>query len=260
MYPEVALNAPQSRMQQRIIDDFGGGEKVLPWLKSMGVDSIELRMLNGKLTLEEYLRFVDLVWDTGLALTVHGVMPKEAPQTYLAMYDQLLRKICDRQEKTVFTVHSMATQPQTRACFAALAEALKAYPGLMLSLENQRIHDDLHDHYSVVQVAQNAADYGAGMTWDMGHYMFNVRTTPDVIPPEAALKRVIHTHIHSISSNGDTHHHLCEEPARSYIGALQACGYAGIYNLELFAKTYPETSSPRKTLEEAIVLLQDMLK
>ena len=44
MYPEVALNAPQSRMQQRIIDDFGGGEKVLPWLKSMGVDSIELRM------------------------------------------------------------------------------------------------------------------------------------------------------------------------------------------------------------------------
>ena len=57
IYPEVILNMPSSRMHKQILADFADGDTVLPWLKQMGVDSIELRMLNGKLSPDDYVHF-----------------------------------------------------------------------------------------------------------------------------------------------------------------------------------------------------------
>lgn len=260
IYPEVILNMPSSRMHKQILADFADGNTVLPWLKQMGVDSIELRMLNGKLSPDDYVHFLEKVWQEGLHTTIHGVLPETAPEQYVSLYQRVLSLSCDHQRETVFTVHSLGSGSQTKAALCALAQTLKAYPGLRLSLENQRIHDAEHLHFSMSGVAENAAASHAGITWDMGHYAFNIQKEIDALPPRRILSQVIHTHIHSLDDIGNTHHHLSEFPVKGYIEALEECGYSGIYNLELFSKTYPETLSPRKTLEDAVCLLKKMLK
>lgn len=260
LYPEVVLNQPQSRMQRQILADFPGGEMILPWLKDQGVNSIELRMLSGKLPPKDYAFFLEKVWHAGMQITLHGVMPESAPEQYVALYADVLRRVCEQQESTVFTVHSMKENAQTRGCLLALSHALQPYSGIRLSLENQRIHDSAYAHYSVSGVAQNAAACHAGITWDMGHYAFNIQKEICSVPGKSLLSQVIHTHIHSLDAQGNTHHHLTEQPVKEYIEALRDSGYKGIYNLELFAKTYPETASPKQTLEEAICLLRSLLK
>ena len=260
IYPEVVLNMPSSRMQKQLLADFSDGSAVLPWLRQMGVDSIELRMLNGKLSPDDYVRFLEMVRQEGMHATIHGVLPVTQPEQYVSLYRCVLCTACDQQQETVFTVHSLGDGARTKTVLSALAQALQEYPGLRLSLENQRIHDAEHLHFSVSGVAKNAASCGAGITWDMGHYAYNIQKEIDVLPPRRLLSQVIHTHIHSIDEEGRTHHHLSEFPVKDYIEALEESGYSGIYNLELFAKTYPETSSPRKTLEDAICLLKKMLK
>lgn len=259
IYPEVILGKAKSRMQQ-LLADFACADDILPWLAGLGVDSVELRMLNGKLSPQEYVCFLEKVWKAGMQVTIHGVMPQEAPEQYVALYHRVLQMVCDRQRKTVFTVHSLHGRDETRTALCALSQALRAYPGIRLSLENQRIKDDVHPHYSMGGVAQNAAACDAGLTWDMGHYAYNVQKELYVLPASDLLRRVIHTHIHSINAEGCTHHFLTEQPVRMYIENLRACGYEGIYNIELFSNTYPETVSPRKTLEEAVCLLNSMLK
>jgi len=259
MYPEVVLNVPGNRVQKQLLADFGSGDAILSWLKQKGVEYVELRMLNGKLSPDDYVCFLEKVWQEGMKVTIHGVMPAEKPEEYVLRYQRVLELICERQTETVFTVHSLQERMQTREALVSLHRELQKYSGIRLSLENQRIHDTDHLHYSVSGVAENAAACDAGITWDMGHYAYNIQKEINAVPEKRLLAQVIHTHIHSIDNEGNTHHHLTENPVKGYIRSLQECGYSGIYNLELFAKTYPETSSPKKTLEDAICLLKSML-
>jgi len=97
-----------------------------------------------------------------------------------------------------------------------------------------------------------------GFCWDMGHTQASVllKKLPET-PPSEFVKRVIHTHVHEVSPEGTTHQPL-RAPA-SYleqcIGCLEAIGYTGVYNLEL----YPDRWKPEVNVKEAILLSVERL-
>ena len=124
-------------------------------------------------------------------------------------------------------------------------------------------------HNRIARVAQNirsAPEAARGVCWDMGHYAYNIVTLglpAETCPVRDILGQVIHTHIHSLHHPElDTHFPLqrTNEPVKSYLAALRAAGYQGIYNIELEPERYIRVMSPRAGMEQTVSALKEWLE
>ena len=211
---------------------------LLPKLWERGVRSVELRSVSAADNPFDVLRVANLLWDYGFNITVHS----KAKSTQSAVNDvfgplaQLLVNM--RQRELVVTIHPIVED--NAAMLTALSDYImeQKYP-VCIALENNRKMPDGSNGDSVALVldAVTRADrQNVGICFDMGHwawYTANFTDSPNLLPPQAFLSRVIHTHIHAYAE-GTTHFPLdnWREPFSVFIDAL-GYQYVGVYNVEL---------------------------
>ena len=134
-----------------------------------------------------------------------------------------------------------------------------------VALEIMRYHEKLCDPCStyegllaVLDELDGEEDHKIGICWDMGHTRSSIaqgKLSPET--PEAFLARVVHTHLHDVGPNGDTHWPLVEgTPVAQDLGLLKSVGFDGVLNLELLPQRWPPDVPVRQSIVESIAWLQ----
>ncbi|MFX3631247.1 MAG: sugar phosphate isomerase/epimerase family protein [Candidatus Pristimantibacillus sp.] len=262
-------------------------DQYLYHLKSYGVNSIEVRILPREADETLYVKVIQQIWDAGLRLTVHGHVKGEmSAAKFEDIYPSMkyiLRNYEKYQDELVMAIHAFdAKAGSEEELFNRTVELFRQWTTmahqehlpLRFALENNRKKPTKVDPgdttESVLRMVELIDSPHMGITWDMGHYYSdllshyghrNLSELPLLeLPNPAFLKRVIHTHIHGIGDNNDTHHPLTEMaslPLEYYVNALRNNGYQGAYNLELTLYKFGQDRSILEHVGASVQRLKD---
>lgn len=213
-----------------------------------------------------------------MKLTLHGYLTGSmAGLLFGDVYQQLLPTIDylkDQQEETVMVVHALADPGASKSNLAKsttrtlerLAESIHTYNlPVRVALEINRYHgveipDTTYD--GLLEITQYLSCSEVGFCWDMGHTRSNVlqHRLPPVPPPEF-LRKVIHTHVHGLSPDGDTHWPLTKDSSNVESGVIQlkSFGYRSICNLELYPMRWGAEKTVRDEILGSILCLRKIL-
>jgi sugar phosphate isomerase/epimerase len=259
-------------------DAFGRPRDCLAYLRDNGITSIELQAFGPDTSPDTFLDAVERILGSGMHLTLHGHLadntagrpPGDVHSQFLSAADAL----GDRQEETVVVVHALARpgasygtmlQETTRA-LARLVEDIRTHDlPVTIGLEITRYHgaESPGTHYDgLLEIAGCLRNARVGFCWDLGHTCSSVlqRKLPPAPPPEF-IANVVHTHVHHLSPEGDTHWPLTDSCPHlaSGISRLAACGYAGIYNLELYPTRWAPQQDAREGILRSVLCLRKIL-
>lgn len=267
--------APQMLLGQpgcRLTEECGGTAGLLRLLRGLGCTHVELRCTTASEDAAQLLTCAQAVWDAGLAVTLHWAPPPQVEAFALASAPllPLLEQAKQRQPYVTVTLHAYtggddaekSAAPQRTNCLLRLWEADARRYGFRLALElsrDKKNGDPAVSCEGVLAMLEGTDPETTGICWDFGHFYSNTRDAA-VLPPDAFLERVLHTHIHALE-NGTTHFPItaaAELPLDAYVQALTGAEYAGVYNLELEFARYPERA-PRFALRESVVALKGAL-
>jgi sugar phosphate isomerase/epimerase len=263
---------------QLLAKALGEPYNALALLQKHGVDSVELQRIGISAPPTEVLDAVQCILDTGLHLTIHGTLVRDAEgQSLSAQYPHLLpvlQYLREQQQETILVVHAHAnTQSSTFRLLVAtvhsivhlIHECIKHKLPLKVGLEINRYHgrsDPGTTYEGLHEIAQRVNSPNLGFCWDMGHTQSSIlQNMLPVSPPPAFLENVIHTHVHGIAPDGDTHWPLIDSFShiREGIQQLKAYGYSGTYNLELYPERWGQVLLVSKGVLDSIDILCDLL-
>lgn len=283
----VFLGKPSKKSTNDLIGHCESVEQFLYSLKDNGVNSIEVRILPRHVDETAYAKVIQQIWDAGLRLTVHGhVEGNRSGERFEDIYPSMkfiLRNYEKYQDGLVMAIHAFdAKAGSEEELFNRTVElfrqwtsmAHKEHLPLRFALENNRKKltkiDPGDTTEGVLRMVEQVDSPHMGITWDMGHYYSDIlnhyghRSLPELplldLPNPEFLKRVIHTHIHGIGDNNDTHHPLtgmASLPLEYYVKALKNCGYQGVYNLELTLYKFGHDRSILEHVEASVQRLKD---
>ena len=246
----------------------------LPELKDHGVTSIELQGFGPEASASSILFAAKHIIDSGMRLTIHGYLSKNAKQKVTSQLLPTFNFLKDQQQETVLVVHALAypdttcsKQSDPTACaLQQLTEGIQLYSlPVSLSLEINRYHgvDRPGTTYiNLLEITQHLDKSIIGFCWDMGHTQSSIlQHKLPANPPLEFIERVNHTHVHGLSMEGDTHWPLTTASTHvaSAIGDLQSVRYEGAYNLELYPTRWGTEHRVREEILASIELLQIML-
>jgi len=242
-------------------------EAFLVALNARGVQSIEIRKLASVIDEETYEainRSVQMIWDMGMEVTIHGEITKDRAhaQTFSELYPSMayilehfrkyqdglvmtLHALQEERGKTAFTADELAQQ--TVSILRNWTEIVeKENLPICFALENNRSKEKKVDPgnacRNVLAMVEQVDSPKLGICWDMSHYHSNLILGTEAdrklgdLPPAAFLERAVHTHIHGLTDSGKTHFPITDAfilPLEAYLNALQKAGYEGVHNLEL---------------------------
>lgn len=238
----------------------GKSSQALPRLKEKGVESIELRMVRPGACPDLVLRALENIRRHGLGFTIHGLLP--VIDDRVGELEQFpLWKVADwirsEQGEVVATVHSRflpedggdlaEMAEQTRISLRTLLNEIehkKAPFVLALEINKMKKRTDPSYTWEGVSSIVGSIDHPAlGICWDMGHACYNAQHgLISRLPPPEFTNRVRQTHIHDLSSQGQTHWPLREGvvPVQELCEWLHRHGYSGVYNLEIAPERFIE--------------------
>ncbi len=238
---------------------------LLTKLKSLDVQSIELRTVRPHYTPESVMDAMNLLWDNGFWVTVHGCI-KTAATAVEDVFGPL--KICLnalRQKQLNVTIHPI-TENLEDALISLSDHILSNQYPVTISLENNRLLPTKEEGDSTALVAaavEKVNRENIGICFDLGHFAYYVKKNrpeePDLLPPAYFCKHVTHTHIHAMKELR-THYPLGAHslPLEQYLNSF-AYGYTGVYNIELDFPRLKEEYAPTEALEIAIPYLKEKL-
>ncbi|MCS7463494.1 sugar phosphate isomerase/epimerase [Paenibacillus doosanensis] len=264
-------------------------EQLLDALKAGGVRSVEVRILPRGADEWAYRDLIQLIWDTGLQLTVHGHVAGEHPGTSFAeiypSMSYILKHFHKYQSGLTMALHAFDAKTgseeelhrQTVALlgeWTALIDA-ESLP-LRIGIENNRKKASKVDPGDsiggVLRIVSEVNHPAVGVTWDMGHFYSNLLDAHQLkAPPEELLTdlpdaefvaRAVHTHIHGIGKTG-THNPLTERsslPLEQYVSALRQAGYDGVYNLELTMNKFEQDRPLREQVLASVERLRNAVR
>lgn len=238
---------------------------LLAKLKSLGVQSIELRTVRPHHTPESVMDAMNLLWDNGFFLTVHGCI-KSAETAVDDVFGPL--SICLgqlRQKQLNVTIHPIAEGLEE--ALLALSDHIlsKEYP-ITISLENNRLLPTKEEGDSVAlvtEVVEKVNRKNIGICFDLGHFAYYVKKNRPqesaLLPPAYFCKHITHTHIHAMKELR-THYPLGAHflPLEAYLRSFSN-GYTGVYNIELDFPRLKDEYKPTEALEIAIPYLKERL-
>jgi len=228
------------------------------------VESVELRALRTDHDPGEVRQMMERVWDEGFLLTVHGSV-KSRESCVSDIFEPLAQAFPLRQKALNITFHPIAGDNATVLCALADHAAEQGLP-VRFSLENNRLLPDNTEGDSVALVldaVKRANRENVGICFDMGHYGYYIKKnhpeTPDMLPPPAFFKRVVHTHIHAL--NGMRTHFPLDEFELNLSTLLKALarGYFGVYNIELDFPRFAELREPISGLLGSVKALREAM-
>jgi sugar phosphate isomerase/epimerase len=249
-------------------------ERILAELKAAGIRSIEIRNLLRSADERSYQDVIQLIWDAGLELTVHGHVAGSYEGTrftdiYPSM-NYILQHFHKYQSGINMTLHAFEAKEGSREqLHSRTVGLLQEWSGmieaeslpLQFALEiNRRKPKKIDPGDSLDEVLAMVNEVGSprvGICWDMGHSYSNLLTQcglderdppgdhVEELPPLSFLQKTVHTHIHGLGATG-THHPLTARPSlplERYVASLVQLGYTGVYNMEFtFSKFDGEKS------------------
>jgi len=247
---------------------FGPPRDCLAELKDSGITSIELQGFGPDAPPAMFQDALARILDSGMNLTLHGYLSSEtAGRLSCGICPQLLSAVGsfeNRQDDIVVTVHALGgheadyltmVKGTTRA-LERLADDIRTRDiPVRICLEINRYHgfeSPGATYDGLLEIARTLDGATVGFCWDMGHTSSSVlQKRLASRPPDEFIARVLHTHLHDISPEGDTHWPLTEDCPHlaSGIRHLENCGYTGAYNLEL----YPTRWSAQRDVKDGIL-------
>ncbi|WNC17015.1 sugar phosphate isomerase/epimerase [Brevibacillus brevis] len=261
-------------------------EHDLDFFQGAGISSIEIRNLLRGADERMYRDVIQLIWERGLQLTVHGhVGGVFSGTSFMEIYPSMryiLRHFHRYQKGITMTLHAFEASEGSRGelhrrtvdllgewASMVQAEGLPVQFALEINRRKPKKVDPGDSLDGVFGMVEEAGSPAVGICWDMGHSYSNLladsgrRETdpPDIplldLPPEPFLKQIIHTHIHGLGTGG-THLPLTEKrslPLEAYVSALRQTGYQGVYNMEF---TFSKFDSDRSLHEHLHASIQRM--
>lgn len=248
-------------------------DELLARLHDAGCSSIELRSVPPSTPPADVLAAASYVWNAGMKITLHGSV-KSATSAVSDIFNPislLLKELHRNGNELIVVIHPIAGD-DTPAANVEMLKALAAYISenrlrVRIALENNRKlpNGSEGDSMSLVLDAVTGADNSAvGICFDMGHWLYHVKTSgsgvSDIMPPESFRRRIIHTHIHALDGL-KTHFPLInpyELPLKRYI-EFMAYGYFGLYNLELDFPRFEEGCDTAKALLGSLKAIDTVL-
>jgi len=258
---------------------FGTPDNCLIRLKEHGVGAIELRAIRPNSNVDTVALAIHRVIDHGITITLHGYLPVSSKNgNFENDYSPMLSAfelIKSRGKDTILTVHShqdsgSATGSLIKSTAFELDQLMKYIHSntlpVRVALEINRYHgvDSPSATYEgLLETAKQTGKKELGFCWDLGHVCSSVlQNKLPAVPPPDFVSKVIHTHIHGLSPDNDTHWPLSKvSPAcESYLQRLVEAGYKGIYNLELEPSRWDPTMNVGEEIINSINCLRNMLK
>lgn len=262
--PSFLCGEASSLHQKNMLKD--GLPSFLTRLRKAGCTHIELRAVRRNTPPETVTGAVRAAQEADFFLTVHGILADEPAELFWSRFLPVL----DAQKNLCVTVHSVSSREETLRLLRRMGDyALFHHPGAQLALENNRSKKgdniDLVECAGVGNTVKEVALSNIGTCWDFGHFYWDHLTHPnllsDPLPPEAFLKRAVHTHIHSVCSD-TTHFPLTmgKLPLKTFIHALKKTGYSGVYNLEPEPERWDESTDAAEEIIRSVELLRNTLQ
>ena len=276
--PSYLAGTPVSEEAALLERTCGGAGALLEHLKNAGLASIEFRKVYEATPPNLVLAAARRVWAAGLNVTIHGTTP-EAPEgrTLESLFPALggfWDAFAEHQQHVMMTLHAYrARSGEVGALEAKTVELVRKVTEdadgrglpLRIALELNRAKDWVDPSYTydgLLRMGREIDHPKVGFCWDVGHATRNVTEQGLTLePPQTFLERVIHTHIHDLSSTGQTHWPLTRGvvPLETFIKALMGAGYGGVYNLELSPIRFHQVEGVREGIDESIARLARVL-
>jgi len=124
----------------------------------------------------------------------------------------------------------------------------------------KEVNDPSTNYENLVEICRQVDHPSVGIGWDIGHTYSNVlHSIVPKEPPEEFVRRVIHTHIHDLGHNGQTHWPLKTGslPLDFYLEKLYSIHYSGFHTLELYPERFINVIDAKKTMLESISILRN---
>ena len=237
-------------------DAFGAPRDCLVTLRAHGVGSIEVGHVNAEADPVAARSAVDLVLEAGFGVTLHGYIPKPADGENFAALYPTIAPLADllkaRGAGGIMTLHSYRSAETARevssertVSYLRRLSAILAREGIPLragSRGNQGCRAGTiraAAMRALVEVHAVAAPACAGFT-------AGISATPSGTSLMARwnfktflgfVAGVIHTHLHDLAADGQTHWPFSEGRVLRWQhtwDALRGVGYQGVFNLEMY--------------------------
>ena len=282
LQPSYVLNRDGDATQPNFLQWAGEPLAFLLELRQHGVYSVELQGVGPGLSDATELAAMRRITTAGLRLTCHSHLPdrdgdKTTPAEFAApppLPD--MRAFLNALDMSpVMVVHPCAT---AGASYEELVGAtVKGLQALIKNLKHHalpvRVALEINryrgasmpgvTYNGLLEIGKHFSIDDLGFCWDMGHTQSSfMKQTLPAMPPSEFVSRVIHTHIHDISSEGDTHRALRESCPylETSIRCLETFGYTGVYNFELYPNRWEPELNVKDTIFRSIERLQAILR
>jgi sugar phosphate isomerase/epimerase len=272
--------AVESPLGESFAEAFGDPDSCLAELREHGVGSIELKRFGPTSSAEVLLSVAERILGSGLKLSLHGYLTGSATgRTFGDLYPPLLPTVDwlkERQGEVVMVVHSLvdaesdytAVLESTGCALQRLAEGVRASElPIRVALEINRFHG--HEspgttYDGILEIARRVRGVpGLGFCWDIGHTRSSeLQGRLAASPPDEFVEKVIHTHVHGLSTDADTHWPVTESSSHIAAGVrrLRSVGYDGTYNLELYPTRWePGPDAARRGILDSVRCLREIL-
>ena len=194
----------------------------------------------------------------------------DAYPTHVPVIDFLM----NRGEAMIMVVHAHSDKTasiealgkSTARTLVQIAEFIRSGDlPLMVALEISRYHQGVRDpattYEGLLDMIRDVEGAQVGFCWDIGHTQSSVlQNKLPAEPPLEFVRRVIHTHLHELSPDGDTHRPLTESSLHiaSGVSQLRSIGYDGTYNLELYPLRWATENTVRDQVLGSIGFLREL--
>jgi sugar phosphate isomerase/epimerase len=244
-------------------------------LKKAGLTSVEINTIDSGTETNKAALATQRVLDSKLDVTIHGYLP---PTNQKGKFSEILPPIAsiaeilkNRNRSSIITFHSYKKQNDvlsrlvdTNADFVKniidIIHNEKLSLKIALEINRQKGFTDPSTTYdTLMTVWEKIGDPKmVGFCWDFGHSYWNASNNfIDCIPTEDFLSRVFHTHIHDVSTDGQTHWPLTEGniPLNDFVSRLKARNYNGTYNMELYPERWHQVHDIQSGIFDSISIL-----
>ncbi len=280
---KISLSLPHSYLSGRkiskrdhILSDLFGPAETFLSQNGKDLSGIEISHFNDSAPRENIVKAIHAVWNAGLDVILHAHIPMELQGSHLAdvypWLDAILGELTQHQQELMFNVHTLSSETlDQQTLMGKTIENLKILSSMMENEEipltiaveinrKKEVNDPSTNYENLVEICWQVDHPAVGIGWDIGHTYSNVlHSIIPKEPPGEFIGRVIHTHIHDLGHNGQTHWPLRTGslPLDFYMKKLYSIHYTGFHTLELYPERFINVIDAKKTMLESISILKN---
>jgi len=282
---KISLSLPHSYLSGETLtnrdsilhDLFGPAGDLLADLEGR-VEGIEISHFNDSAPVEQIIQSMRNIWKAGFEVILHAHLPSDLRDGRTEIIYPWLKPVLEdlpaNQSHLLFNMHTLSSdtrQVSVSTLMEKTIENLKRLIGILeaspfpfsIAVEINRekgILDPSTNYENLVEICRRVDTPGLGIGWDLGHTYSNVlRGLIPKEPPREFVERVIHTHIHDLGRNKQTHWPLTMEklPLDFYMEKLRSVDYDGYHTLEIYPERFINVIPAREKMLESIEILRE---